>query len=99
MRKARETASSMKREKLEGDIKTLNKEIERLYQTISQRQSKVAYKKEVEKQIEDLNKQLPDATQIVDQAILNSFKNSKTCLQVLKRILPLKHASEGQLRI
>lgn len=85
LRKARETASSMRREKFRGEIATLNKEIERLYQTVSQRQSKIDYKNEIEKQIEDLNKQLPDATQFVDHAIFELFQEQQDLLSGIEK--------------
>lgn len=90
LRKAREAASSMRREKFRGEIATLNKEIERLYQTISQRQSKVDSKKEVEKQIEDLNKQLPDATQFIDQEMFEQLQEQQNLLAGIEKNIATK---------
>lgn len=90
LRKARETASVRRRENFRGEIATLNKEIERLYQAISQRQLKVDSKNEVEKQIEDLKKQLPDATQFVDQAIFEQLQEQQSLLAGIEKDIAAK---------
>lgn len=81
LRKAREAASNIQKEALRGQLATLHKEVDRLQEAIDQRVSKVKSKAEVEKQVEELKKQLPDATQSVDQKILEELEKQQTLLK------------------
>lgn len=81
LRKAREAASNIQKESLRGELATLHKEVDRLQEAIDQRGSKLNSKAEVEKQLEDLKKQLPDATQSVDQKILEELEKRQTLLK------------------
>lgn len=81
LRKARESASNIQKEALRGELATLHKEIDRLQDAIDQRGSKVASKAEVEKQVEELKKQMPDATQSVDQKILEELEKQQMLLK------------------
>ncbi|MEX2493015.1 MAG: hypothetical protein WD425_14785 [Nitrospirales bacterium] len=74
LRNAREAASNIRREGLRGELATLHKEVERLEDTLAQRGLKVRSKAEVEKQSEELKKQLPNATQSVDKQVLESLE-------------------------
>jgi len=80
LRKAREAASNIRREGLRGELATLHKEVERLQNSLGQRQNKVQSQRETENQIEELKKQLPDATISVDQAVLELL-DAKLALQ------------------
>jgi hypothetical protein len=84
LRKAREAASNIQKETLRGELATLHKEVDRLQEAIDQRCSKVASKAEVEKQVEELKKQMPDATQSVDQKILEELEKQQTLLKELE---------------
>ncbi len=84
LRKAREAASNIQKESLRGELATLNKEVERLQESIDQRASKVSLKAEVEKQVEELKKQMPEATQLVDQKILFELETQQTQLKAIE---------------
>jgi hypothetical protein len=84
LRKAREAASNIQKESLRGELATLHKEVDRLQQGIDQRGPKVRSKAEVEKQVEELKKQLPDATQSVDQKVLEELEKQQTLLKNLE---------------
>ena len=81
LRKAREATSNIQKEALRGELATLHKEIDRLQEAIDQRGSKVMSKAEVEKQVEELKKQLPDATQSVDQKVLEELERKQALLK------------------
>ena len=84
LRKAREAASNIQKEALRGELATLHKEVDRLQEAIDQRGSKIRSKAEVEKQVEGLKKQLPDATQSVDQRILQELEKRQSVLKSLE---------------
>lgn len=84
LRKAREASSNIQKEGLRGELATLHKEVDRLQDAVDQRGSKVKAKSEAEKQIEELKKQLPDATQSVDQKILEELEKQQTHLKELE---------------
>jgi len=84
LRKAREAASNIQKEALRGELATLHKEVDRLQEAIDQRSSKVQAKAEVEKQVEELRKQLPEATQSVDQQILEELDRQQALLKDLE---------------
>lgn len=81
LRKAREAASNIQKESLRGELATLNKEVDRLQGSIDQRASKVVTKADVEKQMEELKKQMPEATQTVDQKILQELETHQAKLK------------------
>ena len=80
LQKAREAASNIQKEALRGELATLHKEVDRLQEAIDQRGSKVMSKAEVEKQVEEL-KQPPDATQSVDQKVLEELEKQQALLK------------------
>ena len=84
LRKAREAASNIQKEMLRGELATLHKEVDRLQKAIDQRGSKESSKREVQKQVEELQKQMPDATQSVDQKILEELEKQQTLLKKLE---------------
>lgn len=84
LRKAREAASNIQKEALRGELATLHKEVDRLQEAIDQRGSKVMSKSEVEMQVEELKKQLPDATQLVDQKVLEELEKQKALLKEIE---------------
>ncbi len=84
LRKAREAASNIQKEALRGELATLHKEVDRLQETIDHRGAKVASKGEVEKQVEELKKQMPDATRSVDQKILEELEKQQTLLKEIE---------------
>ncbi len=84
LRKAREAASNIQKESLRGELATLHKEVDRLQEAIDQRGSKVASKAEVENKIEELKKQMPDATQSVDQVVLEELEKQQALLKELE---------------
>lgn len=84
LRKAREAASNIHKESLRGELATLHKEVDRLQQEIDQRDTKVKTKAETEKQAEELKKQLPDATQSVDQKVLEELEKQQALLKELE---------------
>ena len=84
LRKAREAASNIQKEALRGELATLHKEVNRLQEAIDQRSSKEQAKIEIEKQIEELKKQLPEATQLVDQKILGELDKKQGRLKDLE---------------
>ncbi len=84
LRKAREAASNIQKEALCGELATLHKEVDRLQDAIDQRETKIASKAEVEKQIEELNEQMPDATQSVNQEILEELDKKQDQLKELQ---------------
>lgn len=81
LRKARESASNIQKEALRGELATLHKEVDRLQEAIDQRGTKVSSKTEVGKQIEELQKQMPDATESVDREILEKLEKQQTQLK------------------
>lgn len=84
LRKAREAASNIQKEALRGELATLHKEVDRLQEAIDQRGSKMMSKAEVEKQVEELKKQLPDATQSVDQKVLEELEKQQALLKEIE---------------
>ena len=84
LRKARESTSNIQKEALRGELATLHKEVDRLQEAIDQRRSKVASMAEAKKQAEELKKQMPDATQSVDQEILEELEMQQTLLKDLE---------------
>ncbi len=90
LRKAREAASNIQKEALRGELATLHKEVDRLQEAIDQRGSKVASKAEVEKQIEELKKQMPDATQSVDQKVLEELEKQQALLKELEEQIAIR---------
>lgn len=81
LRKARESASNIQKEALRGELATLHKEVDRLQESIDQRGSKLLSKAEVEKQVEELQKQMPDATQSVDKKVLEELEKKQAQLK------------------
>lgn len=81
LRKAREATSNIQKEALRGELATLHKEVDRLQEAIDQRGSKVKSKVEVEQQVEELKKQLPDATLSVDQKVLEELEKQQVLLK------------------
>src|SRR3989339_883885 len=90
LRKARESASNTRRERFRGDLATLHKEIERLNQSLEQRQDKIDKKRDAGKQMEDLKNQLPDATQFVDQEVLERLQGQQSLLADLEKDIASK---------
>jgi len=84
LRKAREAASNIQKEALRGELATLHKEVDRLQEAIDQRGAKVKLKAEVEKQVDELKKQLPDATQSVDQKVLDELEKKQALLKEIE---------------
>lgn len=84
LRKAREAASNIQKEALRGELATLHKEVDRLQEAIDQRGSKVQAKAELEAQVEELRKQLPEATQSVDKKILEELDRQQALLKDLE---------------
>lgn len=84
LRKARESASNIQKEALRGELATLNNEVNRLQEAIDQRGAKLSSKVEVEKQVEELQKQMPDATQSVDQKVFEELKKQQAQLKELE---------------
>lgn len=84
LRKARESASNIQKEALRGELATLHKEVDRLQEAIDQRGTKLSSKAEVEKQVEELQKQMPDATQSVDQKVLEELEKQQAQLKELE---------------
>jgi len=84
LRRARESASNIQKEALRGELATLHKEVERLQESIDHRGAKVSSKAEIEKQIAELQKQMPDATQSVDQKILEELEQQQTQLKEIE---------------
>jgi len=84
LRKAREAASNIQKESLRGELATLHKEVDRLQEAIDQKSSKSQSKAEVEKQVEELKKQLPAATLSVDQKILEELEKQQAILKDLE---------------
>ena len=84
LRKARESASNIQKEALRGELATLNKEVDRLQEAIDQRGTKLSSKAEVEKQVKELQKQMPDATQSVDHKILEELEKQQAQLKELE---------------
>tara|TARA_R110002074_G_scaffold402002_2_gene602759 strand:+ start:5408 stop:7984 length:2577 start_codon:yes stop_codon:yes gene_type:complete len=84
LRKAREAASNILKESLRGELATLHKEVERLQESIDQRESKTKAKAEAEKQAEELKKQLPDATQSVDKQVLEDLEKQQSLLNEIE---------------
>jgi hypothetical protein len=90
LRKAREAASNIQKEALRGELATLHKEVDRLQEAIDQRSSKVQAKAEVEQQVEELRKQLPEATQSVDQQILEELDRQQALLKDLEEKIAIR---------
>ena len=81
LRKAREGASNIHKEALRGELAALHKEVDRLQGAIDQRGLKVKSKAEVEQQVEELKKQLPGASQSVDQKVLEELERQQALLK------------------
>jgi len=90
LRKAREAASNIQKEALRGELATLHKEVDRLQEAIDQRGSKVQAKAEVEAQVEELRKQLPEATQSVDQQVLEELDRQQALLKDLEEKIAIR---------
>lgn len=90
LRKAREAASNIQKEALRGELATLHKEVDRLQQAIDLRGSKVKSKAEVEKQVEELKKQMPDATLTVDQNVLQKLEETQRLLKEIEEQIAIK---------
>jgi hypothetical protein len=90
LRNAREAASSIQKEALRGELATLHKEVDRLQEAIDQRSSKVQAKAEFEKQVDELKKQLPEATQSVDQKVLEELEMQQTLLKELEEKIAIR---------
>jgi len=84
LRKARESASNIQREALRGELATLHKEVVRLQEAIDQKGSKIIAKAEVAMQVEELRKQLPEATQSVDQQVVIELEIQQSLLKKLE---------------
>jgi len=84
LRAARESASNTKRERFRGELATSHKEIERLQIALAQRSSKETSKLEAENQAMELKKQLPDATQLVDQKVLEQLQEQQSLLSEIE---------------
>ena len=91
LRSAREAASNLQKEALRGDLATLHKEVDRLQHAIDQRGLKVEAKAEFEKQVEELRKQLPEATQSVDQTILVQLDHQQALLKELEEKVAIRN--------
>ncbi|MBK1888662.1 hypothetical protein Undi14_01350 [Undibacterium sp. 14-3-2] len=85
LRSSRESASQARREKFRGDLATLHKEIERLQDAIAQKPAKIAQKKQVSGEIEELQKQLPTVTAHADQVILGKLAIERISLASAER--------------
>ena len=81
LRSSREQSSQLRRDGLRGQISTLNREIERLYTSLSQRDGKVNSRTEVIGQIDELKKQLPAVTQPADDETLKRLAVEQTNLK------------------
>jgi hypothetical protein len=81
LRKARESASNVRKESLRGELATLHKEIDRLENSISLRGAKLLSRIDVEKQLVELQKQIPGATQSVDMEVLKSLEKKQLILK------------------
>jgi DNA repair exonuclease SbcCD ATPase subunit len=90
LRAARESASNIRRERFRGDLATVHKEIERLQMALAQRSSKEANKAEAHSQAEELRKQLPNATQFVDQKILQQLQQEQSLLSEIENTVASK---------
>lgn len=73
LRAARESASQATQDTFRGQLASLHREIERIYASLSQRDSKFATKAQTEQQLIELKNQLPSATVAADQEILQSL--------------------------
>ena len=90
LRKAREVASNVQKDRLRGELATLHKEVDRLQDSIDQRGTKVRAKSEAEKQGEDLKKQLPEATQSIDKNVLESLEKQQALLSEIQEEVSIR---------
>lgn len=90
LRKAREAASNIQKEALRGELATLHKEVDRLQDAIDQRGLKLEAKADFEKQVEELRRQLPEATQSVDQTILEELDKQQALLKELEEKIAIR---------
>ena len=90
LRKAREVASNVQKDRLRGELATLHKEVDRLQGSIDQRGTKVRAKYEAEKQSEDLKKQLPEATQSIDKKVLESLEKQQALLSEIQEEVSIR---------
>lgn len=90
LRAARESASNIRRERFRGELATSHKEIERLQLALSQRSSKEANRREAENQAAGLKKQLPDASQFVDQKVLQHLEEQQSLLSKIENSIASK---------
>jgi uncharacterized protein YlxW (UPF0749 family) len=81
LREARESASNVRKEALRGELATLHKEIDRLENSIDLRGAKILSKYETEKQLDELQKQIPEAIQSVDQEVLKRLAQNQSLLK------------------
>ena len=81
LRSAQEVESNTKREAIRGAFATLHKEIERLQESFEQRGVKVEEKKEIGKQVKELEKQIPDATLLVNKMVLKNLESEQVLLR------------------
>ena len=90
LRKAREVASNVQKDRLRGELATLHKEVDRLQDSIDQRGTKVRAKSDAEKQGEDLKKQLPEATQSIDKKVLESLEKQQALLSEIQEEVSIR---------
>ncbi len=84
LRVSREQSSQSRRDGLRGNISALNREIDRLYAALSQREGKVNSRTEVKKQIDELMKQLPAVTLPADDATLKQLAIEQAALKAVE---------------
>jgi AAA domain, putative AbiEii toxin, Type IV TA system len=90
LRASRESASQSQQDSLRGALATAHREIERIIQSLAQRPSKVELKKQVELQIVELMKQLPEVELLADRTVLDKLTKEKEGLIDVERSIAEK---------
>lgn len=70
LRNARESASKSRQSRLRGDLAALHKDVESNARSVQERPQKEILRKEAELKVQELEKQLPEASSTVDSKVL-----------------------------
>lgn len=90
LRASREFASQSKQDSLRGELATTHREIERIIQALAQAPAKIALKKQVETQVVELKKQLPEVESFADKTVLNKLEKEQEALVAVEKLVAEK---------
>jgi len=97
LRSARESASQSRQADLAGQIATANREIERLIASLGQREAKVAAIEQSSVQLDELRKQIPEASRQADETVLKALEEEKRKLKEVESSISSKSRQKRNL--